>query len=422
MAEEPSGKLHSDDPSVLESIAQLKRLRAGKKGSITKRVNDLNRLVSEGGSRTKIKYLHDALLSVHLAVQDTCKELAALTPPQALDIEWLEKVNYAVESCSAEVLDYLDARKDEPASSAPSMTSSWVETHRAGKGKDLPESVAEAEELRQDIAEFEHLTNVSQVPNRDQDQVTGLEHLMESWKMNQHLPATSTHGAVADASVDIPAFGRTPSAWNLRQQLPQHSVQPASTVSDSGQGFATGPQYSSWRNSAVSNYDSLSSKVPRFQYSSYQNKPILHPSRFIPPSGTLGYTSSGFGASTNRPSSGPANSIHFTHPSFSTAAFHSSAVPSSVNLPKTVFTSGGGSPLFQVLERIHPLLLLMRWIHGSISLMKTCELGFQRSLKLELLQTLWCHGLYSRASPGQRSQPSAVHLWTGSLSLLSSMH
>ena len=111
--QKPSNELPSKD----EQILKLKRQRAGKKGSITKRVNDLTRLVSESGSRTRIRFLHDALLKVHQAVKDTCAELADLTPPEALDIEWLEKVNYVVESCSSEVHEYLEARKEDSASS-----------------------------------------------------------------------------------------------------------------------------------------------------------------------------------------------------------------------------------------------------------------------------------------------------------------
>ena len=45
-------------------IAQLTRSRIAYKGSVTKRINALNRLIAEGGSRTKIRYTHCAIRSI----------------------------------------------------------------------------------------------------------------------------------------------------------------------------------------------------------------------------------------------------------------------------------------------------------------------------------------------------------------------
>ena len=41
-------------------VTKLKNSCSGKKGSITRRIDELNRLVSESGSRTRIKFLHEA--------------------------------------------------------------------------------------------------------------------------------------------------------------------------------------------------------------------------------------------------------------------------------------------------------------------------------------------------------------------------
>ena len=108
------------DTPEKQRIAKLLKIRAGKKGSITKRIEQLSRLVSEGGSRTKIKYLLVALVEVVNATKDVCRG----DPDQ----EWIEQVTMRVDTCAAEVQDYIDARKDDAPSFA-SLTESWVRTH-----------------------------------------------------------------------------------------------------------------------------------------------------------------------------------------------------------------------------------------------------------------------------------------------------
>ena len=104
-------------------VAKLKRVRADKKGSITKRIEQLNRLVSEGGSRTKISFLFDALKGKFEEVKITCEEIASLTDDE--ESAWFEEVQINFDMCSADVHDYLEARKAEPPSTAPSFTASW---------------------------------------------------------------------------------------------------------------------------------------------------------------------------------------------------------------------------------------------------------------------------------------------------------
>ena len=112
-----------------QRIEKLKRQRAGKKGSITKRIAQLTRLVSEYGSRTKIKYLLEALHSVHEATKTVCEEISSLT--DSADAGWIEEVNLTVDTCTAEVHEYLEARKDDASSESRSSTESWVRKHEA---------------------------------------------------------------------------------------------------------------------------------------------------------------------------------------------------------------------------------------------------------------------------------------------------
>ena len=106
-----------------KKIESLLNLRRGKKSSVTKRINELERLISEGGSRTKIKVLHKALKNVQDALITVCNELNELRTPSAADIDWLEDIDHKIDSCSGEVQDYLEARKDDPPSTA-SLTKS----------------------------------------------------------------------------------------------------------------------------------------------------------------------------------------------------------------------------------------------------------------------------------------------------------
>ena len=108
----------------VEKVTQLKNTRSSKKGWITKRVDQLNRLVSEGGSRTKIKHLHPILISKYNEVKDLCLEISRLSNEDTTS--WLEEVEMRVDSCTADVNDYLEARKDDPAST---YTESWIHNH-----------------------------------------------------------------------------------------------------------------------------------------------------------------------------------------------------------------------------------------------------------------------------------------------------
>ena len=108
--------------SIEVQVNKLKRVRAGKKGSVTKRIEQLTRLVSEGGSRTKIKYLFSALEEKYKEVGQLCVKIESLTDEE--DTCWLEEVKMRFDSCAADVYDYLEARKDDPPSTSPNFTAS----------------------------------------------------------------------------------------------------------------------------------------------------------------------------------------------------------------------------------------------------------------------------------------------------------
>ena len=48
-----------------EDLVALQHKRRALKGSITKRITELRRLISENGSRTRIRFLYDKLTGVY---------------------------------------------------------------------------------------------------------------------------------------------------------------------------------------------------------------------------------------------------------------------------------------------------------------------------------------------------------------------
>ena len=130
-------------------IRKLKRSCAGKKGSITKRIEQLSRLMNEGGSRTKITFLKSALVEVLEAIKSSFEELLAIS--EDTDTAWIEEVTFNADTCIAEVEDYIDARKDDSASST-SLTESWVKKHKPRITHDYVDETSSY--LTDDVAEI----------------------------------------------------------------------------------------------------------------------------------------------------------------------------------------------------------------------------------------------------------------------------
>ena len=58
----------------IDIIQTLRRKRAGKKGLITKKIQQINVLITERGSRAKIKFLQETLLQTKSEVLDIHEE------------------------------------------------------------------------------------------------------------------------------------------------------------------------------------------------------------------------------------------------------------------------------------------------------------------------------------------------------------
>ena len=111
-----------------EAIGKLKRKRSGKKSIITMKINQMNKLKEEHGSRTKWKFLHGKLLEAQSEVTGLHEQLMEeLAPDDPLfNDDWIAEVNIAVNECSSEFNEYLLSRVNGPPSDVMSNTA-WVD-------------------------------------------------------------------------------------------------------------------------------------------------------------------------------------------------------------------------------------------------------------------------------------------------------
>ena len=125
-----TAKAPGAEMSDVKRLKLLKFSRRGKKSAITKRVAELQQLVAEGGSRRRIQFLMEALLTVYREITEVCLEISILSD-EIDEKNDLDSVKAKIDSCSAQVTGYLDTRRDEPSSSG-SLCSQWVEKHAVG--------------------------------------------------------------------------------------------------------------------------------------------------------------------------------------------------------------------------------------------------------------------------------------------------
>ena len=104
-------------------IAKLERTRIAYKGSLTKRLNQLSELVVAGASRTKIRFLQNAMLKAFEVQKENCEQL------YGEDRSFIGEEQERIDAVMSEVADYFESRKDE-AETRSSLVSEWVKRHR----------------------------------------------------------------------------------------------------------------------------------------------------------------------------------------------------------------------------------------------------------------------------------------------------
>ena len=146
--------------SKSERITQLMNSRRGKKGSITKRIAQIDRIVGDGGSRSQVTYLTEALSKVQQALQAVCEDLLNVAPDT--DSEWLDNENMRIDTCISEAKAYLERRRGDPPSTEQ-LTESWVHQFAAERDfASLPSEVAGEGEMKEVVDRFAGMgTNTS---------------------------------------------------------------------------------------------------------------------------------------------------------------------------------------------------------------------------------------------------------------------
>ena len=99
-------------------LRKWKYSRRGKKGAITKRIRQLEKLMHEGGKKRMIDFLCDALKKVFEELSEVCMEISTLEDEDD-EYNEIEDVRIRVETCVALVADHLENRSDRSSSTAP---------------------------------------------------------------------------------------------------------------------------------------------------------------------------------------------------------------------------------------------------------------------------------------------------------------
>ena len=118
-ASQDQGQINTD------IINTLKRKRVDKKGLITQKIEPIKALITERGSRTKIKFLQETLLQTKSEVLDIHEELMVQLKEgnEQYGFEWMEEINFEVNDCCNDANDYLISRRDNPPSETISKAS-----------------------------------------------------------------------------------------------------------------------------------------------------------------------------------------------------------------------------------------------------------------------------------------------------------
>ena len=122
------------------------------------KINQINKLIEEHGSRTKLKFLYGKLLEAQSEVTDLHEQLMEeLAPDDPLfNDDWIAEVNIAVDECSSEVNVYLLPRANDLPSDVMS-TSAWVKDCLEKSEK----HVIETEQLSYSTTQLNQLTITS---------------------------------------------------------------------------------------------------------------------------------------------------------------------------------------------------------------------------------------------------------------------
>ena len=122
------------------------------------KINQMNKLIEEHGSRTKLNFLHGKLLEAQSEVTDLHEQLMEkLAPDDPLfNDDWIAEVHILVDKCSSEVNEYLLSRVNHLPLDVMSNTA-WAEDYLEKSEK----HVTEREQLSDLAMQLNQLTITS---------------------------------------------------------------------------------------------------------------------------------------------------------------------------------------------------------------------------------------------------------------------
>ena len=134
-------------------LKRLKGSRTGKKSSITKRITQLERMVSEKSGRRALQMLLQNLGTIYQELEQVCEEISTISDDED-PYNDIEEIRFQVETTVATVTEHLEARKDDPHSESSSIALSWVMKHlRHFEPNGAPSSRSGEGSVQGDVAE-----------------------------------------------------------------------------------------------------------------------------------------------------------------------------------------------------------------------------------------------------------------------------
>ena len=103
---------YTEQPQTWNSPETLRRKRGGKKGSITKRIKQIDEIIVKRGSRSKLMVLLEQLnvtLNDAIILHDALMEKIDKNEADYSD-DYIEELSIEVDTCTSNVMEYLEER------------------------------------------------------------------------------------------------------------------------------------------------------------------------------------------------------------------------------------------------------------------------------------------------------------------------
>ena len=110
-----------------KALQKWRNLRRGKKSVISRRINEIKAIIAENGSRTRAVSTLEVVLKVLENARSDNDQVLQLTDHAMDDVDWINDLEFAVDSVRVEIDEYLKSREGDDPSSAASRTREWVE-------------------------------------------------------------------------------------------------------------------------------------------------------------------------------------------------------------------------------------------------------------------------------------------------------